>query len=139
MDSKNQFFYFCLSIAIGFTAGLPYEIFALLRQIFRCDTSKNKPISVILDVIYPLIFALICIFAQFIFRFPAFRAYIWIGYALGFIIYLKILRRTLAFLQKTCYNKLAKVLRKAKKREKTLFFTICLLRRIFDKILLRNL
>ncbi len=118
MDSKNQFFYFCLSIVIGFTAGLPYEIFALFRQIFRCDKQKNRTLGVILDVIYPILVALLCVFAQFIFRFPAFRVYMWIGYALGFIIYLKILRRTLAFLQKTCYNKLAKVLRKAKIKKK---------------------
>ena len=118
MDSKNQLFYFCLSIVIGFAAGLPYEMFAAVRQAFGCNRSKNKALGIVLDVIYPLCFAILCIFAQFIFHFPAFRVYIWMGCTLGFIIYLKILRRTLAFLQKTCYNMLAKILRKAKIKKK---------------------
>lgn len=119
MDSKNQLLYFCLCILVGFLAGLPYEIVALLRGIFRCERGKNKVLSVVLDVIYPIFFALICIFMQFILRFPAFRVYMWIGYAVGFIIYLKILRRILAFLQKLCYNKLAKVLRKVNIKKKS--------------------
>lgn len=118
MDSKNQLYYFCLSLLVGFVAGISYELFAIARQIFRCEKGKNKALGVILDIIYPIIFAILCVFAQFCFQFPAFRVYIWIGYAVGFIIYLKILRRILAFLQKVCYNKLAKVLRKANFRKK---------------------
>ncbi|MBQ7913497.1 MAG: spore cortex biosynthesis protein YabQ [Clostridia bacterium] len=119
MDSKNQLLYFCLCILVGFLAGLPYEIFAFLRAIFRCDRGKNKTLSVLLDVLYPIFFALICVFMQFILRFPGFRAYMWIGYAVGFIIYLKILRRILAFLQKSCYNSLVKVLRKVNIKKKS--------------------
>ena len=119
MDSKNQLFYFCLCILVGFLAGLPYEIVVLLRGVFRCERGKNKVLSVVLDVIYPIFVALICVFMQFILHFPAFRAYMWIGYAVGFIIYLKILRRILAFLQKLCYNKLAKVLRKVNIKKKS--------------------
>ena len=118
MDSKNQFFYFCLCIITGFLAGIPYEIFVLLRQAFRCDRGKNKALNIILDLIYPVFFAIFCVFMQFILHFPALRVYMWAGYALGFIIYLKILRRILAFLQKLCYNNLAKVLRKAKIKKK---------------------
>jgi hypothetical protein len=44
----------------------------------------------------------------------------WIGYALGGIIYLKSLHRILAFLQNVCYNRVIKMIKKAKKREKTL-------------------
>ena len=119
MDSKNQLFYFCLCIVVGFLAGLPYEIVVLIRGVFRCGRGKNKVLGVVLDVIYPIFVSLICIFMQFILRFPAFRAYMWIGYAVGFIIYLKILRRILAFLQKLCYNKLAKVLRKVNIKKKS--------------------
>ena len=118
MDSKNQLFYFCLCILVGFSGGLPYEIFVILRRVFRCERGKSKTLGVILDVIFPIFFAVICIFMQFILRFPNFRAYMWIGYAVGFIIYLKILRRILDFLQKTCYNMFAKVLRKVKIKKK---------------------
>ncbi len=120
MDSKNQLFYFCICIITGFAVGILYEVFVCFRLIFRCDKGKNKILGVILDVIYPVCVAALCIFTQFYLHFPAFRVYMWIGYAVGFTIYLKILRRILAFLQKTCYNKLAKVLRKAKNQEKTL-------------------
>ena len=112
MDSKNQLFYFCLCVLVGFLVGLPYEIIVLLRGIFRCERGKNKILGVVLDVVYPIFVAFVCVFMQFILHFPAFRGYMWIGYAVGFIIYLKILRRILAFLQKTCYNMLARVLRK---------------------------
>ena len=112
MDSKNQLFYFCLCILVGFLSGLSYELVVLLRGIFRCERGKNKIIGVVLDVIYPIFVAFVCVFMQFILHFPAFRGYMWIGYAVGFIIYLKILRRILAFLQKMCYNMLARVLRK---------------------------
>ena len=120
MDSKDQLFYFCLCIVTGFCAGIFYEVFVLLRYIFRCDKGKNKIFGVLLDMIYPCGVAILCIFTQFHLHLPAFRVYIWIGYAVGFIIYLKILRRILAFLQKMCYNMLAKVLRKAKIKRKTL-------------------
>lgn len=119
MDSKNQLFYFCVCIVVGFFVGLVYEPFAFLRQVAGCNCKKRSPLGVIFDVLFPVIVALTCIFVQFILRFPSFRVYMWIGYALGYIIYLKILRRTLAFLQKLCYNLLAKVLRKAKNKEKT--------------------
>lgn len=120
MDSKNQLFYFCLCVVTGFLVGILYEIFVLFRLIFRCDKDKNKILSVVLDVVYPTCVAVLCVFMQFYLHFPAFRVYMWLGYAVGFTIYLKILRRTLAFLQKMCYNKLAKVLRKAKIKRKTL-------------------
>ena len=120
MDSKNQLFYFCICIVVGFFVGLVYEPFAFLRQVVGYNRKKRRLLGVILDVLFPVIVALTCIFVQFILRFPSFRVYMWIGYALGYIIYLKILRRILAFLQKLCYNLLAKVLRKAKNKEKTL-------------------
>ena len=112
MDSKNQLFYFCICLLTGFFAGILYEPFAFLRQILRCNRGKNKILGIAVDILYPILFACICISVQFYLRLPAFRVYMWIGYAVGFIIYLKILRRILAFLQKTCYNMLARVLRK---------------------------
>lgn len=44
----------------------------------------------------------------------------WIGYALGGIIYAKTLRKIVAFLENMCYNKIIKVIKKAKKKEKNL-------------------
>ena len=120
MDSKDQLFYFCICIITGFAAGILYEPFACARKIFGCDKGKSKTLGVIIDVIFPVLVALFCILTQFIFRFPAFRVYMWIGYAFGYVIYLKILRRILAFCQNLCYNTLARVLRKANIKRKIL-------------------
>ena len=118
MDSKNQLLYFCLCILSGFAVGIFYEIIVFLRAIFRCERGKSKTFGVVLDVIFPIFLAIIFVLMQFILRFPGFRGYMWIGCGVGFIIYLKILRRILAFLQKTCYNMLARVLRKVKIKKK---------------------
>jgi hypothetical protein len=41
-----------------------------------------------------------------------------LGYAIGLIIYLKILHRTLAIFEKVCYNMFTKVVKKAKSKKK---------------------
>ena len=115
---KNQLFYFCLCILVGFAGGLPYEIFVILRRVFRCERGKSKTLGVILDVIFPIFFAVICVFMQFILRFPNFRAYMWIGYAAGWIIYLKTLRKLVAFFKKICYNQVSKLIKSFKKVRK---------------------
>ena len=51
-------------------------------------------------------------------HFPAFRVYIGIGYALGGIIYLQILHKTLAIFKKVCYNMSTKIVQKVKKARK---------------------
>ena len=120
MDSRNQFTVFCLCVATGFVGGVIYEIFSFLRLIMGCRCGKNKFLGCMADVIFCVCFALHCIFASFLFHFPNLRVYMCIGYALGGIIYLKSLHIILAFLQNVCYNKITKVVKKAKKREKTL-------------------
>ena len=118
MDSKGQLGVFFICIAVGFVGGLFYEIFALLRAVFRCGKGRNKIIGIILDVTFFLCSALLCVYAAYRFYFPNLRFYMWIGYGLGWIIYLKSLRRIVAFLQKVCYNKIAKLLKKVKTKKK---------------------
>lgn len=120
MDTQNQFFVFLLCICVGFLGGILYEPFALARLVLGCERGKSKPLGVALDVLYWLCFALLTVLAAFVFRFPEFRTYMWIGYALGGIIYAKTLRKIVAFLENMCYNKIIKVIKKAKKKEKNL-------------------
>ena len=117
MDSKNQFFVFCLCIAVGFVGGFLYEIFAVLRLIFGCERGKNKFLGSIFDFFYFVIFAIFCIFASFFLRFSGFRVYIWLGFGVGGILYIKTLRRILAFFQKLCYNKICILVQKAKSKK----------------------
>lgn len=118
MDGKGQFGVFCLCIAVGFVGGLFYEFFVLLRALFRCGRGKNKLVGVLLDVAFFVCFAGLCIYAAYRFRLPNLRFYMWIGYGLGWIIYLKTLRRIVALLQKVCYNKAIKVAKKVKTKKK---------------------
>ncbi len=65
-----------------------------------------------------LIVAILCISITFLLDFPSLRVYMIIGYAIGGIIYLKTLRRIVAFFEKVCYNKIIKLIRKAKNKKK---------------------
>jgi energy-converting hydrogenase Eha subunit G len=118
MDSRGQFSVFLLCILTGFCGGIIYEVFAFIRLLFRCDKGKGKSLGVVLDGLFGLAFAVWGIFTAYFFRFPQFRWFMCLGWALGGIIYLKTLRRIVAFLEKVCYNVVVKVLQKAKTRKK---------------------
>jgi hypothetical protein len=120
MDSQGQFLVFCLCTATGFFGGVIYEPFSFIRLLCRCHADKNKIIGMIIDLLFCLIFALLYISLAYKCHFLAFRAYMCLGYALGFIIYLKILHRIVAFFEKVCYNMIAQKAKKIKKQEKTL-------------------
>ena len=120
MDTKGQFTYFLLSVAVGFVGGLLYEVFSLFRILFSCDKGKWKGIGIGLDIGFCLLFTIWCIYMSFCLRFPDFRVYVCCGWVLGFAIYLKILHRILAFFENVCYNVLVKMAKKAKSKKKTL-------------------
>ena len=120
MDVKNQLAFFLLSVVIGVIGGIFYGVFHLLRKICGCDKGKCKALGIALDVACGIIFAIWCIYASFLFNLPYFRAYMCLGWAIGGIIYLKILQIMLAFLKKVCYNVYVKMVKKAKSKEKTL-------------------
>ena len=120
MDAKNQFAYFCLSLAIGLLGGLAYEPFSWARLLIGCEKGKNKVLGIVLDILFFILFACGCIAGSFLWKFPSFRAYTWLGYAVGAIIYLKTLHRILAIPKKMCYNKLIGIGKKIKTRKKTL-------------------
>ena len=119
MDGKGQFGVFCLCIAVGFCGGVLYEFFAIFRKVCGCEKGKNKILGSVFDVLFFLSFAIWCVFTSYIGDFPAFRIYQWLGYAVGGILYSKILRRIVAFFEKLCYNELKKVC-KWQKSKKTL-------------------
>lgn len=118
MDSRNQCAYFLWSVLIGFIGASLYEIFSLLRGIFGCNRGKNKPMGIVFDMSFCVLFAIWCIFAAFLLHFPSFRVYIGIGYLTGGIIYLKILHKTVAIFKKVCYNILTKLVKKVKEARK---------------------
>lgn len=60
--------------------------------------------QITLDITFFAAFATFVNFATYRLKFPSFRVYTWLGYAVGGIIYAKTLRKFLAFLEKVCYN-----------------------------------
>ncbi len=120
MDTKGQFVYFLLSVSVGFVGGLLYELFAFFRFLFGCERGKRKKLGIIIDVLFGLSFGILCIYASFCLRFPDFRVYIGIGWAVGLIIYAKTLRIIVAFFEKVCYNSITKLVKRAKIKKKLL-------------------
>ena len=112
---QNQLLIFCICVAAGFVGGIVYECFHAIRVLFACQGKKRAWIAVILDIAFFLTLSVGYIFTAYAFHFPAFRVYMWIGYAVGLIIYLKTLHKILAFLQIMCYNRLTKVVKRTKK------------------------
>ena len=120
MDTKNQFTFFLLSVAIGLVGGLLYELFALVRFLCRCNRGKRKIIGICLDVAFCISFAYLAVFVSFFLHFPRFRGYMCIGWLVGGTIYSTILHKIVAFCENVCYNVLVKMVTKAKGKEKTL-------------------
>ena len=118
MDSANQFTYFVLCVLSGFIGGFFYEPFSLLRKLFKVHKGKNRLIGNILDIFFCLTFTILSITTCYLFYFPNFRVYMYLGFGLGVIIYLKSVHRILAIFQKVCYNILEKLINKTKKIRK---------------------
>ena len=118
---QNQFFVFCICIAAGFVSGIIYEFFHFLRLLLGCKKGKNAWAELSADTAFFIALAALHTLISYLFHFPALRVYMWIGEAVGLIIYLKTLHKILAFLQNMCYNKITKLVKKAKKHEETLF------------------
>ena len=120
MDTQNQLQTFAICLLVGYIGGLLYEPFGLLRIAFGCPRGKAKGVGMALDTLYFAALALMATLAAYLFHFPALRVYMWVGYILGGILYLKSLHKIIAFFENMCYNGIRNKLKKAKKREKTL-------------------
>ncbi len=118
MDSQNQFTVFLLCVLIGFVGGVLYEPIFLLRRIFGCKEEKRRVLGGVFDCLFFIVYAVFCVFAAYLCHFPAFRGYMWIGFALGGGLYAKSLRRILAFCFQVCYNKVSDSRKKTKEKKK---------------------
>lgn len=114
---EDQLRTFLLCVGTGFAGGFLYEVFFLFRLLFRCDKKKRAWLSIVIDVLFWICFSAGCVYASVYFRFPDLRVYRIVGYFLGFIIYLKILHRIVAFFEKVCYNNCVKIWKSIKARK----------------------
>lgn len=120
MDQKSQFKVFCICLGVGFIGGIVYELFSWIGLPFGVKKGKNKWLCLTLDMLFWASFAILCVAASFLFEFPSFRVYMWCGYALGGVLYLKSLHRILAFLQNVCYNSCIKWKKRTKEKKNSL-------------------
>lgn len=115
MDTKGQIVVFLWYLAIGFGCGILYDAFTPFRWFVQKKAKKNGGIVVaVLDVAFWIGVWLITVAFAFALRLPTVRGYAWLALLVGGIIYLKSLRRIVAFLQNLCYNKCKKVQPKPK-------------------------
>lgn len=110
MDGADQIYIFLVCVLTGMAGGLLYEPFCALRRFAGGKTAA----SLVFDTLFFLAFAGLCVSASSAFAFPDFRVYMFLGDMLGLILYLKSIHRIVDFLQKVCYNRARKVLKRRK-------------------------
>ena len=118
MDTLGQLTVFLQCVGIGFCGGVLYEIVSIVKFPF----SKRKKLAKILentaDGVFWFGFFLDSVYLAYTFEFPAFRVYMWIGYLVGGILYLKILHKIVAFFKKICYNEISKGIKRRRIKKK---------------------
>ena len=120
MDTANQFYIFALCVGVGFSGGVLYEAFCFLRLCFGVRENKRKTLGIALDICFFITLTAWVVLCVYAFAFPSFRVYMWIGYLVGGIIYLKTLHKIIAFFEIMWYNSIRKLINKARNQEKTL-------------------
>ena len=120
MATQGQFLYFFATVFFGFLGGFIWQAISLIRLPF-CAKKAEKFVKIGADILFFMVFGGICCLLAAQFCFPDHRLYMYVGYALGLLIYSKTLKNLLDFLKKVCYNTintLSKRICKARKKGK---------------------
>lgn len=102
-------FIFLTCACCGVVSGLVYDILYIARCTVcgvesRAYTTKDKVFLIVCDILYCLIFAAAFVFVSVMFDFGGLRLYMFLGCALGFVLYLKSIHVFVAFFVKKVYN-----------------------------------
>jgi len=107
MDTLGQLERFFICAAVGVVGGVFYELCSLVA------VGKRKKLRFwlrfIADSVFFVGFAVLCVAVASWLRFPAFREYYYLGYAVGLLLYLITFHKAVAFFKKICYNALKKL------------------------------
>lgn len=109
MDSQGQLVKFLTCVALGLVGGVIYEIASLLALPWPRKT--RALLRGVADVVFFLLFAILCVWVLTMLNFSAFREYYYLGFAVGLILYIKTFHKALAFLKKMCYNIITKLVK----------------------------
>ena len=107
MDTLGQLERFFICAAVGVVGGGFYEICSL--AVFGKKEKMRFWLRFCADIAFFIGFSAICVAAASWLRFPDFREYYYLGYAVGLLLYLKTFHKAVAFFKKTCYNGLKKL------------------------------
>ncbi len=104
-----QVYIFIVCIFAGIISGVVYDVLYIVRCALcgvnkSAYTVKDKIFLAICDLLYCLIFAAAFIFISVLFDFGDFRLFMFIGCALGALIYLKSFHVIVAFFVNKVYN-----------------------------------
>ena len=115
MDSAGQLKRFFICVLIGLVGGLLYEICSIFA--LKHPKKMQKTLRFFADILFFLVFSVLCIVVLNHLLFPNLREYYYFGFALGLIFYLKTFHKAVAFLKNICYNGVRKMVNCVKKRK----------------------
>ena len=115
MDTAGQLGRFLLCVLLGGLGGALYDVLSLFAP--KSPKKAGKILRFWAYVAFFALFAVGCVWAFSRFRFPAFREYFYLGFAVGMIIYLKSLHKAVAFFKNLCYNVGKKWINRLKNRK----------------------
>ena len=129
---SNQLYVFLMYCLSGIIIGIFFDIFRILRKSFKTPDI----ITYIQDVIFWILTGLFLIFIIFKFNNGEIRSYIFIGLALGGLIYLLIFSRIFIKVNITIIKYLKLIFKKV---FSILIYPFKILASIFDKIVFKNI
>ncbi len=115
MDTVGQFGRFWVCVAVGVVGGFLYELCSL--AVFPRKGKIHGWLRLFADISFFLLFAALCVGVACALRFPTFREYFYIGYAVGIILYLKTFHKAVAFFKRICYNSVKKLVNCVKSKK----------------------
>ncbi|MBQ3596832.1 MAG: spore cortex biosynthesis protein YabQ [Clostridia bacterium] len=101
--SSGQFYVLLSCIAFGVCCGVVRSIFTFFGAILN-----NKPIKIILDILFFVIIGFLFVLYSFRFSFPNVRAYMILGVFVGILLYMESFHIILAKFLERLYNKKVK-------------------------------
>ncbi|MBQ8726598.1 MAG: spore cortex biosynthesis protein YabQ [Clostridia bacterium] len=111
--SQNQIYYFAECLFIGVISGFIYEIYYFIKLFFKRDFIKQA-----IDFCFFIVPTALYFKLSEIFLFPDFRAYMFLGVFLGFLLYCISFHKLLAKFSQTVYNKTISFIRRKRRDRK---------------------
>lgn len=101
MTGGDQLFCFLTCASCGIASGVFYDVLYCLRTAF-----SSRVATVVCDVLFCLLLAVLYLFASLAFGLPVLRLYPVFGIFVGLLLYLKSFHEIVAFFVKKVYNNL---------------------------------